>query len=189
VKVAIVCPGPSLPRVWRPWSADCYDLVVAVNRALLVVPDADWLSAGDEVVFRRLLPGVRPRIGVITMTATIPEVRDLPAWRGLKWIGWKDVPLIEEHQRRGRPLAWSVQAALCLAAAKGAAAVDLYGADGIAGGQVEDCTGHPGDDRTLERWKREELDLALSTDLLAELGVAVTRIPIPPPDTTGATPP
>ncbi len=169
MRVAVVCPGPSLPHRWLSWSADRYDLVVAVNRALLVVPDADWLSAGDPVLFTRLLPGVRPRVGVVTMGTTVSECSGLPAWAGLAWVSWSQIPLIAKHHARGRPLNWSVQAALCHAHRLGAAAID--------------CTGHAGEDRTPERWRREDEDLALTVQLLADAGVAVTRIP---PRTEGA---
>ncbi len=171
MRIAVCCPGPSLPHLWpgRFW----YDRVWAVNRALLVVPDADWLSAGDPVLYTGLLPGCRPRVGAITMDATIPQVCDRPEWSGLAWVGWDAIPLIAAHKPHGRPLAWSVQVALCHAAQLGATAIDLYGADGAAAGTPIDCTGYAGEDRTPERWRREAADLALTRSLLAQRGVAV----------------
>lgn len=172
---AVCCPGPSLPSRWPGRAA--YEVVWAVNRALITVPDADWLSAGDPVIYTRLLPaGCRPRVGAVAMPTTVETVSGDPAWAGLTWVRWDHLPLIDQHKLRGRPLAWSVQVALCHAAHLGAAHVDLYGADGAAAGTAIDCTGYPGEDRTPERWRREELDLALTIELLAELGITIHRI-------------
>lgn len=175
VRVAVCCPGPSLPARWTGRAG--YDVVYAVNRAMITVPDADWLSAGDPVLYTGLLPsGCRPRVGAVSMGPTIAEVASLPAWAGMRWVDWQDVPLIQVHHQRGRPLAWSMQAALCHAAHIGAKHVDLFGADGAASTTPIDCTGHPGEDRTRERWGREELDLALSIELLAAAGTTVHRL-------------
>jgi hypothetical protein len=175
VRAAVCCPGPSLPRRW-PGRAG-YDLVWAVNRALIPVPDADWLSAGDPVLFTGLLPvGCRPRVGAVTMDPTIDAVRDLPAWAGLAWVPWSALALVAAHKPRGRPIAWSVQVALCHAAELGATQVDLYGADGAAAGTPLDCTGYAGEDRSIERWRREALDLVLTIELLAAVGVTTTTI-------------
>ncbi len=175
VRVAVCCPGPSLPARW-PGRAG-YDVVYAVNRAMIAVPDADWLSAGDPVLFTGLLPvGCRPRVGVVSMGPTIEQVATLPAWNGLAWVDWAAIPLIATHKHRGRPLAWSMQAALCHAAHLGATAIDLVGADGAASTTPIDCTGYAGEDRTRERWGREELDLALSIELLTAAGICVRRI-------------
>lgn len=175
MKVAVCCPGPSLPRRWAGRAG--FDLVVAVNRAMITVPDADWLSAGDIGFYESLLPAsARPRIGVVTMDGHLPRIAADPTWTGRALVGWDAVPLIAEHARRGRALAWSVQVALCQAAHLGARHVDLVGCDGAAGGQVEDCTGYPGESRGADRWAREEIDLALTFTLLSELGVAVRRI-------------
>jgi hypothetical protein len=54
VRVAVCCPGPSLPRRW--FGRIGYDCVYAVNRAMIIVPEADWLSAGDIAFFEDLLP-------------------------------------------------------------------------------------------------------------------------------------
>lgn len=175
MRVAVCCPGPSLPIRW-PGRAG-YDLVYAVNRALIPVSDADWLSAGDPPLFTGLLPdGCRPRTGVVSMETTIDQVADIPGWAGLTWVGWRSIPLLDAHKPRGRPISWSVQVALCHAAQLGAVHIDLFGADGAASGTAFDCTGYVGEDRTPERWRREALDLDLTVALLAERSVAVHRI-------------
>ncbi len=175
-RVAVCCLGPSLPRRW-PGRAD-YDVVYAVNRALIVVPDADWLSAADPVFYDGLLPeGVRPVVGALAGDdSTVAVARGRPGWEGIHFEGWRSVPLIAEHAARGRPLAWSVQAALCHAAETWPVFVDLFGCDGAAGGTRIDCTGYPGESRGPDRWAREEVDLALTIALLAERRIAVHRI-------------
>ncbi len=176
MRVAVCCPGPSLPRRWLGRAG--YDRVYAVNRALIVVPDADWLSAGDPVFYEGLLPdGVRPAVGALAGDdGTAEAARARPSWAGVRIEGWASVPLIAAHAARGRPLAWSVQAALCHAAEAGAVAIDLVGCDGAAGGTRIDCTGYPGENRGPDRWAREEVDLALTVALLAERGIPVARI-------------
>lgn len=175
MKVAVCCPGPSLPRRW--FGRIGYDVVYAVNRALIAVPEADWLSAADAQFYEDLLPeDARPRIGVLTGDTVVDPARAKPTWSHLTIVGWGSVALIAAHEHRGRPLTWSVQAGLCHAAEAGATAIDLYGCDGAAGGTRIDCTGYAGESRGPERWAREELDLALTLALLAERGVPVDRI-------------
>ncbi len=175
MRVAVCCPGPSLPARW-PGRAD-YDLVWAVNRALITVPEADWLSAGDAILYTSLLPlECRPRIGAVTTDGTIEEISGAPSWAGIIWVGWGSIPRIHAHKAHGRPLSWSMQVALCHAGQLKAKHIDLYGADGAAGGTPIDCTGYAGEDRTPERWRREELDLALTIELLAADGIVINRI-------------
>ncbi len=56
----------------------------------------------------------------------------------------------------------------------GARHVDLFGADCRG---TTDVSGYEGEDRTLERWRREELDLAATFQLLADHGTTVNRVP------------
>ncbi len=175
MKVAVCCPGPSLPRRWAGRAG--FDRVYAVNRAMIAVPDADWLSAADVQFYQNLLPDTaRPRQGVLTGDDVVGLVRSLASWSGRQVVGWGTVDLIAEHARRGRALAWSVQAALCHAGEAGATAIDLIGCDGAAGGTRIDCTGYAGESRGPDRWAREEIDLALTIALLAERGIHVHRI-------------
>ncbi len=60
---AVLCPGPSLLRVWP--SARQYDVVLAVNTAGKLMP-SDWLCAGDKAFYRGLLGDCpRPRQGIL----------------------------------------------------------------------------------------------------------------------------
>ncbi len=174
MKAAICCPGPSLPQTWM--GRHPYDTVWAVNRALMVV-DADWLSAGDAPLFAGLLPDdARPRQGVITMADTIRGFRDKPGWTGLTWHSWESYALMDEHLALGRPISWSVQAALCHAYALGARTIDLYGCDGLRSTTILDCTGYGGEDRSQDRWQREALDLAITYRLLQGRNIVINHI-------------
>lgn len=176
---AVCCPGPSLPDRW-PGRAG-YAEVWAVNRALLAVPDADWLAAGDVVLYQNALLGeARPRVGCLTMPDSVQFMG--PSWGRV--VLWDQVPAIAVHRRRGAPINWSVQSALCHAAWRGATRIDLYGCDNAASGTPVDCTGYAGEARTAERWEREERDLAITFALLAESRVTIHRIA--PPQRPGA---
>jgi hypothetical protein len=67
MKIALLCPGPSLPEFWKP-AADFmdYDLIVAVNTASWLY-QCDWLCCADRSIVEGL--HVAPRIGYITHDA------------------------------------------------------------------------------------------------------------------------
>ncbi len=174
MRVAICCPGKSLPNRWR--SRDGFDLVWAVNRAILLIP-ADWLSAGDMPMFNGLAESSRPLVGVLTLPDTVGQVSHRPTWSHLKYTGWHECPTIQEHKRRYRPIDWSVQAAMCHACDLGAKEITLFGCDfGEGSSEGEDCTGYAGEDRTPERWRRERDGMAATYSLMADCAVSVTRI-------------
>ena len=171
--VAILCPGPSLMQTWSD-DGPRYDQIFTVNTAAKLVR-GDWLCAGDKCFFRGLLGDTpRPHAGILTCPDSLT---DACRWApGMLVNTWADIPLIGEHHRRGRPINWTIQAALCMAAEMGARNVDLYGADGAASTTPIDASGYRGEDRTSERWAREESDLSWTRTILAELGTIVNRI-------------
>lgn len=174
---AVYCPGPSLCSGFP--SPDNYDATWAVNTALKLVK-TDWLAAGDIPIFRGILGENRPKIGVLTMGGTAEILQKDPVWASFPLVPWADVPLIDEHEKRGRPLSWSVQTALCHASHLGATQVDLYGCDVFRSDfdpwQTTDATGYEGEDRNRTRWDREREDLRLTFALLFEHGTTVLRI-------------
>jgi hypothetical protein len=176
---AIYCPGPSLRwHVANPFEfmrPRDYDVTWAVNTALKLV-DADWFAAGDITLFRGLVGPHRPRLGCFTMAATRDQMQSDPGWANLRWRIWSDAPLIDAHERSGRPINWSLQSALCHAVALGVRHVDLYGCD-LAG--TTDATGYVGEDRSADRWARERSDLDYTIALLAPHGLTVRRITPP----------
>ncbi len=172
MRVAVCCPGNSLPRRWDP--AHTFDAVWAVNRALLVVK-ADWLSAGDRPMFFGLAGDHRPTIGVLTMLDTASEAKHEPTWKHLRFTGWHECPSIQRHKEKYRPIDWSVQAAMCHAVDVGAREITLFGCDFGEGGP-DDCTGYVGEDRGPERWRREREGMAATISFMSDIGVSVTRI-------------
>ena len=174
---AILCPGQSLMQTW-PNAGPVYDLVLTVNTAGKLI-QGDWLCAGDKSFFRGLLGDCpRPRSGILCTPESVygAIIWGAPDIAGSQVIGWPEVPLIEEHTKRGRPINWTVQSALCFAAHLGTLHVDLYGADGAASTSTIDASGYRGEDRTAERWAREESDLSWTRTILAEFGTTVNRI-------------
>ena len=169
---AIVCPGQSMMVTWP--TAAGHELVMAVNAAGKMMPH-DWLCAGDKSWFRGLLgDSGRPALGILTSPDAIADAREWMPFGPI--LAWDAVPLIGEHARRGRPINWSIQSAMCHAAHLGAKTVRIYGADGARSTSTVDASGYAGEDRTADRWEREENDLAFTTALLGEHGVTVERI-------------
>jgi hypothetical protein len=139
---------------------------------MLVVP-ADWLAATDVVFFQGLLGDARPTTGTLTGENTgAAIIKGDQSWGWLRT--WGGTRLIEQQAKTGRPIQWTVQAALLGAAEDGATEIDLHGTGG--NGLPEDCTGYRGEDRSAGRWAREADDLAYTISFLASRGVTVQRI-------------
>lgn len=151
-----------------------HDLVITVNAAANLM-DSDWVCAADKSWYRGLLkPCVLPPRGGYLVA---PDAEaDARAFTSSQVITWENVSLIHRHHAQGRPINWSVQAALCFADQLGASRVILYGADGRNSTGTVDAAGYGGEDRTAERWEREEHDLAYTIKMLAGLGTTVQRI-------------
>jgi hypothetical protein len=172
MKAAVCCPGHSLIKKYP--GDYGYAAVWAINTAMLLIP-CDWLSAGDPVLFKKNHWGdKRPRIGVLTMMDTVEQVKGLDGWGGIEFTGWERLRFYAAHNLR-RPVSWSVQVALLHACELGATQIDLFGCDGIHGPGGPDITGYPGDFRCNERWQREEAELIITIQLLAEQGTVVRR--------------
>lgn len=171
--VAICCPGQSLMRRWTE-STGKHDLLITVNAAANLMR-SDWVCAADKSWYRGLLsPTVPPRRGYLVA----PDARaDALAFaNGLEVLTWENVSLIHQHTTEGRPINWSVQAALCFAEQLGAREIFLYGADGIKSTTTVDASGYKGEDRTPDRWQREEHDLAYTIAMIQGRSTTVHRI-------------
>lgn len=171
--VAVCCPGQSLMRRWSERTVS-HDLVIAVNAAAKLI-ESDWVCAADKSWYRGLLGSEvkHPRAGYLVA----PDAAgDAKVFTAAQVITWENVALIHQHFKEGRPVNWSVQAALCLAEQLGARHVTLYGADGRRSVGTIDASGYKGEDRTTERWEREENDLAFTIAMLAGRGTTVQRI-------------
>jgi hypothetical protein len=172
--IAICSPGQSMVRRWAERNAP-HDLVLTVNAAAKVV-ESDWVCAADKVWYRGLFGDTakRPRIGYLTAPDAINDAKAYDPGKEMR--DWPSVPLIGRHHEQGRPIAWSIQSAMCFAAQLGARHVILYGADGAKSVGTIDASGYKGEDRTDDRWAREERDMAFTTEMLAGEGISVERI-------------
>jgi hypothetical protein len=161
VRVAILCPGPSLPKTWDGNA----DVTIAVNRAaLLHAPD--WFCAGDIETFQRIK--VRPRVGYCGSDYALGMVGDeLPT--DLQRFGWKGLPLPNQDSECN----FSAVAATAFAAHLGAKSVRMYGAD-MCG--LHDFDGDPGTWRNDARWEKERAELAGVVAHINRLGVAFERV-------------
>lgn len=171
--IAICCPGQSMVRRWSEAQTK-HDLVIAVNAAAKLI-EADWICAPDKVWYRGLFGTdvKHPRAGYLVAPDALTDARSFTTAQVLTW---DNVALIHQHKAEGRPINWGVQSALCFAEQLGADHVILYGADGRRSVGTIDASGYKGEDRTAERWEREENDLAFTIAMLASRGTTVQRI-------------
>ncbi len=122
MKVAILCPGPTLLDTWKVGNRD-YDLVLAVNRAA-EVGLCDWWVAGDWICLKQY-PG-RPQVGIcsqadcirIVKSGELKTINPLP--NPCEYAEWEKLPF----QRN-----YSSIAAIGLAIKLGATDVSFYGDD------------------------------------------------------------
>lgn len=159
MRAAILCPGPSLARTWT--SGLAYDVRIAVNRAILH-ETCHWWSVGDWTTAQDIAG--RPTNGIVSQDDTIRFIRGgslIPADRTPpQLLKWSELPTPNP--------AYSMIAALGLAAHLGATDVDIYGDDKSG---EKDWDGHTaGKNRGDERWARERTVLAK-----ALMGLAVSH--------------
>ncbi len=175
---AIFTPGPSLSRCIGV-DLSRYDVTWAVNTGIRLVK-TDWLAAGDPATVKGSIGEHRPRLGLLTMGTTAEVIVGCPTWGDIKVVTWNDVPLIAEHEERGKAVSWSIQTALAHACHLGARRIDLYGCDIFRADfdpwQVADASGYGGEDRNRTRWDREREDLQHTFSILADHGTTVQRI-------------
>lgn len=156
MKVAILCPGPSLARTWS--RKPEYTLIIAVNRAILH-ESCHWWSVGDWTTVQDIAG--RPTNGIVSQDDTIRFIR------GGSLISADRVPpqLLRWSELPTPHPAYSMVAALGLAAHLGAKDVDIYGDDKSGD---KDWDGHmAGKNRGDERWARERTVLAKALMSLA----------------------
>lgn len=150
MRVALLSSGPSLLTRLDPAVLPGFDLRIGVNWAA-ARHEVDWWSVGDDEGVR-MIPGLgRPHLYTLKVSAdrlrAAGETRRLMTWceagrrvEPTPSVGWAD---------------YSAPAALVLAAALGAKAVEVWGVD-LAG--AEDChnTGRAMPNRDERRWREEE---------------------------------
>jgi hypothetical protein len=145
MKVAILCPGPSLAATWDHRFTN-YDIHIAVNRAILH-HRCEWWSVGDWTLLQDV--DGRPTIGICSMDDVVRLARGgslIPQMRTPeRFVSWSELP----HQYPG----YSMVAALALAVHLGGRDIHIYGDDKHG---TKDWDGQTaGANRGDERWAKE----------------------------------
>lgn len=168
IRVAILCPGPSLPSIWPPpadWQT--YDHSIAVNRAMDFQPAGtkpDWWCCGDEETWAMFQHAGWPRRGIVGRCASVAAPAELAAHPVLGML-----PCAAHN--------WTACMAVWWASSElRANRIDLFGAD-MAGAQ--DFRGQSCHGRSPDRWQAEAQILAELTAMLAGQGVVVARVQAP----------
>ncbi len=162
MRVAILCPGPSLPKTW-----DGTDraLTIAVNKAALFC-SPDWFCAGDPHTFQAYK--IRPRVGICGSDYAINLMGDeLP--RDVRRVRWSALQLPNMTSECN----YSAVAATALAAHIGATSIYMHGAD-MCG--MSDYTGIDGPSRDTVRWDKERKELQSVIQYIQRLGITFERI-------------
>jgi hypothetical protein len=164
---AILCAGPSLVQTWQHALYSRYDVVIAVNRAILHEPSAHWWCAADWDTFAVIVGS--PTIGICSIRDAIrvlptvfPKERWHPEW---KLVAFEDLPFWSGKSSLG-----TIGLALYLKATE----IDIYGDD--KSGET-DCSGIKSGDREPSRWAFEAKAMKDMMDRARdEFGVVCTQI-------------
>lgn len=161
MKAAILCPGPSIAKTWKPEMADEFDVVLGVNRAAML--GCDWWVSGDWMYLKSVI--ATPRVGFCTIRdvvrilidgSLIPRLTPITA---VQCIAWEDLPF----QR-----SYSVVAALGLSCHLGATEVTVFGDDKEG---AADFDGTIGENRGDSRWEEEISCMNAGIEFLNSRGI------------------
>jgi hypothetical protein len=181
MKVAILCPGPSI-RFFR---GGAYSQLIGVNRAVLLYR-CDWWAVSDrQIIFQAFDDGIDYQPKIFTrsdnkkhMAASgRPVVREYFNQCHKKW--YEDPDLKPRFQNVGEhkcnwPL-FTATAAIVLAKRLGAKQIDIYGAD-MRGTRDFDGFEGEGYNRTEDRWDTERTILNRLTAWMADHGTTIRRV-------------
>lgn len=187
LKVAVLCPGPSLAQTWpKGERRDGYDLVIAVNNAAEHAP-CDWWSAQDHGPLKTYAG--EPSVGICTSGSNEESLMGDRPWlpKAISNDRLDELHVLASHKlvhedapRKG---GWSTVNAIILAARLGAKTIDLYGDDKTGDTYFDGVVNRgskPG------RWERETKNQKDLTDALQRVGVSVRNIaPAQPTDAEG----
>lgn len=161
---AILCPGPSLSTFCPDASGlACFDVVIAVNRAILH-PTASgcvhWHACGDWDTL--LAIDCRPKTGICTQRDAARVIRQgaqRKKFESMAWIVWESLEVAP---------GFSTIAALGLAKSLSMVNVMMFGDDKQG---TLDWDGTAARNRVEDRWKRER---ELQDRAIAKLGITVS---------------
>lgn len=162
---ALLCPGPSLLRSCPPDKGlELFDVVVAVNRAILLRPSFEqlvhWHACGDWDTLRAIRRA--PKTGVVTTRDSARVTREwddksgCPIYRHVVWEEWENLPIAPSY---------STVAGLAIIAKLGITEVMVFGDDKRG---LEDWDGAGAKNRSDDRWAREVM---VQDRAIAKLGL------------------
>lgn len=157
--------GPSLKTTTRlPWSCAA-GARIAVNRAIKIVPDIDWLVFGDKIIVDEMQSGrlPYPRVGICA--PLILHNAQLQA-SGLRCVPWEDLALPRDFGYSANIAIWFAFHRLRLDT------LHLYGFDHHDGDHAD---GTPTPPRVPNRWAREIPLFEAVKDAVQREGAVVVR--------------
>lgn len=165
MSAAILCPGPSLTRLW-PGQEPHFSCVIAVNRAALLFPH-DWLMMMDNCpIAVSIVASAVPRVGYLFP----PQVACL-AWNKpgetcnpRQWM---------PARKTMRPLSLTGPTAMLAAHGLGHTDIHIFGND-MRGSVYADGTRVDADDVLAVRWSAEPRQWDRAADYLRGKGCTVT---------------
>lgn len=178
LRVAVLCPGPSLAKL-KPEALAPYAQIIGVNAAVEGFR-CDWWCFGDYSTFDKFAPLPAPyspanAAPCMFVGSNVGDNIDRqpygPAFRQGVAMEWQRV---HERPSSEQWATYSATAALVLASELGATHVDVYGADmrGIGDFQGRQCLLN----RNFARWELERKIFSDVTDWLKSGGVTVRRL-------------
>jgi hypothetical protein len=170
VNAVVLCPGPSLKDL--PELAGQYDLVLAVNRAVLAAR-CHWWCFLDPGVFGNVHLDYHP--GIFTSVSALEQIVQDGLGHALK--GYSIRRTDDMYCRFPQNMLWSrysAIAAMVLAADLGATQIRVLGADMVGEGEFD---GHPLPQivRDSVRWKDERALWDQTVEFLYDKRIQVSR--------------
>lgn len=177
LRVAILCPGPSLRETWPEGGRlDGFDLVLAVNNAAEWAPCEWWVSNDAHPL--KTYQG-KPSVGICTNGANAETLTGDRSYLPPA-VTHEDLDALKvvashrlTHEKAPRIAGWSTCSAIILAARLGARYVALYG-DDKQGNAYHDGLINKGSKPS--RWERETKNQSTLVRTLGASGVEVVNI-------------
>ena len=168
MKAIILSPGASLAH-YTPQPAD---LVLGVNRAAVGFPCDVWV-AGDLPLIHRIYEQVIGSPLLVSYSVSLDNLRDRNwVWRG-ETFAWTRLADAYLHPSIVNWPWCSFTAAIVYAAWRGAATIDVYGADWKGTADFDGV--EAGKNRTDARWKEEQSIFAALQKVLGDKGIRLER--------------
>jgi hypothetical protein len=161
MRIAVLCCGPSLPDAWADWKRPAYDLVIAINGAILKYP-CDWAACSDHRMSMEVIKAIR--------AGRLPRVRCLMSCY-VKFAKRLGLELHHPPLRRER-IKYTTPSAVALACLrfKGELVFEFFGYDASS---AKDFDGRHGN-HSRNRWVFE---VAAVREAIAKRGAEAKGLP------------